>query len=275
MPDRELINACVHCGFCLPACPTYQSWGEEMDSPRGRIYLMRQVSEGSPVDDAIVRHIDACLGCMGCVTACPSGVKYDALIEQMRAEIENRRRGGSDGAFRALIFALFPYPLRLKLALVFQLLYVKSGLRWLVHRLGLIRLLPKRSAQLEALMPDVTTRLLTASLPAFSPAKGERRARVALIAGCVQRVYFPGVNEATIRVLNAEGCDVAVPQGQGCCGALSVHAGRERVAQSFARELISRFEKENVDAILVNAAGCGSTLKEYGRLFAHDPAWAG
>ena len=276
MPDRELINACVHCGFCLPACPTYQSWGEEMDSPRGRIYLMKQVSDGSPVDDAVVRHIDACLGCMGCVTACPSGVKYDALIEQMLAEIENRRRRGwADGAFRALIFALFPYPLRLKLALVFQLLYVKSGLRWLVHRLGLIRLLPKRSAQLEALMPDVTTRLLTASLPAFSPAKGERRARVALIAGCVQRVYFPGVNEATIRVLNAEGCDVAVPQGQGCCGALSVHAGREREAQSFARELISRFEKENVDAILVNAAGCGSTLKEYGRLFAHDPVWAG
>ncbi len=275
MPDRELINACVHCGFCLPACPTYQSWGEEMDSPRGRIYLMKQVSEGSPVDDAVVRHIDACLGCMACVTACPSGVKYDALIEQMRAEIENRRhRGWADAAFRALIFALFPYPLRLKLALVFQLFYVKSGLRWLVHRLGLIRLLPKRSAQLEALMPDVTTRLLTASLPAFSPAKGTPRARVALIAGCVQRVYFPGVNEATIRVLNAEGCDVTVPPGQGCCGALSVHAGREAEAQSFARALIARFEKEKVDAILVNAAGCGSTLKEYGRLFAHDPAWA-
>lgn len=275
MPDQALIKQCVHCGFCLPACPTYQSWGEEMDSPRGRIYLMKQVSEGSPVDDAVVRHIDACLGCMGCVTACPSGVKYDALIEQMRAEIEMRYpRRFSDRAFRALIFALFPYPWRLKLALFLQLLYVKSGLRWLVHRLGLDRWLPKRSAQLEALMPNVTARLLTASLPAFSPAKGPARARVALVAGCVQRVYFPEVNEATLRVLNAEGCDVVVPKGQGCCGALSVHAGREKEAQAFARELITRFEQENVDAILINAAGCGSTLKEYGRLFAHHPDWA-
>lgn len=276
MPEKALIDTCVHCGFCLPACPTYRSWGEEMDSPRGRIYLMKQLAEGSlRLDDAVVPHFDACLGCMGCVTACPSGVKYDALIEQMRAEIENRYpRRWTDRVFRGFIFALFPYPLRLKAALLLQLVYVKSGLRWLIHALGLNRLLPKRSAQLESLMPNVSARLLTSSLPAFSAARGERRARVALIAGCVQRVYFPEVNEATVRVLTAEGCDVVVPPGQGCCGALSVHAGRENEAQSFAREIIARFERENVDAVVVNAAGCGSTLKEYGRLFAHDPQWA-
>ena len=276
MPDKELIDTCVHCGFCLPACPTYQSWGEEMDSPRGRIYLMKQVAEGAlPLDRGVVRHIDACLGCMGCVTACPSGVKYDALIEQMRAEIENRYpRRWPDRIFRASIFALFPYPLRLKIAVLLQLVYVKTGLRWLFHALGLNRLLPRRTAQMESLMPKVSARMLTSSLPPFSPAFAERRARVALIAGCVQRVYFPEVNEATIRVLNAEGCDVLVPRGQGCCGALSLHSGRAREAQSFAKDIIARFERENVDAILVNAAGCGSNLKEYGRLFAGDPQWS-
>ena len=276
MPDKELIDTCVHCGFCLPACPTYQSWGEEMDSPRGRIYLMKQVAEGAlPLDRGVVRHIDACLGCMGCVTACPSGVKYDALIEQMRAEIENRYpRRWSDRIFRESIFALFPYPLRLKIAVLLQLIYVKTGLRWVFHALGLHRLLPRRTAQMESLMPKVSARLLTSSLPPFSPARGERRARVALIAGCVQRVYFPEVNDATIRVLNAEGCDVLVPRGQGCCGALSLHSGRAREAQSFAKDIIARFERENVDAVLVNAAGCGSNLKEYGRLFAGDPQWS-
>jgi glycolate oxidase iron-sulfur subunit len=277
MPEKRLIDTCVHCGFCLPACPTYQSWGEEMDSPRGRIYLMKQVAEGAaPLDSTVVQHFDRCLGCMSCVTACPSGVKYDALIEQMRAEIENRfPRRWSDRVFRAAIFALFPYPARLRLALVLQLIYVKSGLRWLIHRLGLTRLLPRRTAQMEALMPNVGARLLTASLPKLSPAAGERRARVALIAGCIQRVYFPDVNEATIRVLNAEGCDVVIPDGQGCCGALSVHAGREREAQAFAKAIIDLFDREPVDAVLVNAAGCGSTLKEYGRLLANDPSWAG
>ena len=276
MPDKELIDTCVHCGFCLPACPTYQSWGEEMDSPRGRIYLMKQVAEGAlPLDRGVVRHIDACLGCMGCVTACPSGVKYDALIEQMRAEIENRYpRRWSDRIFRESIFALFPYPLRLKIAVLLQLIYVKTGLRWVFHALGLHRLLPRRTAQMESLMPNVSARLLTSSLPPFSPARGERRARVALIAGCVQRVYFPEVNDATIRVLNAEGCDVLVPRGQGCCGALSLHSGRAREAQSFAKDIVARFERENVDAVLVNAAGCGSNLKEYGRLFAGDPQWS-
>jgi glycolate oxidase iron-sulfur subunit len=274
MLDKQIIDTCVHCGFCLPACPTYQSWGEEMDSPRGRIYLMKQVAAGAPVDPTVVRHIDACLGCMGCVTACPSGVKYDALIEQMRAEIESRYpRSTLDRLFRGLIFALFPHPALLRIALALQLIYAKTGLRWLVHALRLDRLLPRRLRQMEALMPSVSPSVLLASLPGFSPARGPKRARVALISGCIQRVYFPEVNAATLRVLNAEGCEVVIPSDQGCCGALSVHAGREGEAKRFAISMIERFEREPVDAIIINAAGCGSTLKEYGRLFAGDAQW--
>src|SRR5437660_510761 len=201
-----------------------------MDSPRGRIYLMKGVDERKlPLNENVVAHFDACLGCMACVTACPSGVQYDALIEEQRVEVEaHYRRGLFDRLFRAMIFALFPHPTRLRVAAFLQLLYVKSGLRRLLHALRLPSLLPARIAQLEKLMPEVSIRALRAKLPEFTPAAGERRARVALLAGCVQRVYFPGVNEATIRVLAAEGCDVIVPRAQGCCGALSLHAGRER-----------------------------------------------
>src|SRR5438067_1013895 len=266
MPERKLIDECVHCGFCLPACPTYHNWAEEMDSPRGRIYLMKGLTDGKlPLNDTVVRHFDACLGCMGCVTACPSGVKYDALIEEQRAEVEaGYRRGLRDRLFRALIFALFPHPTRLRIMAFFQFLYIKSGLRWLVRALRLPSVLPARLAQLEKLMPEVTARALAARLPEVMPASGERRARVALLAGCVQRVYFPEVNAATLRVLAAEGCEVIVPRTQGCCGALSLHAGRDGEARELAGALVASFP-EDVDAIIVNAAGCGSHLKTLGR----------
>ncbi len=272
---RDLIADCVHCGFCLPACPTYVSWGEEMDSPRGRIDLMKGVADGViPLDGFVTEHIDACLGCMGCVTACPSGVRYDLLIEATRDRVEQQAaRTPSDRAFRSFVFALFPYPQRLR-ALV-------PGL-WLATKLGLTRLaagplgklLPPRLRQLATMAPPVSLADTFATLPARTAAVGERRARVALIAGCVQRTFFPGVNAATIRVLSAEGCEVLVPQGQGCCGALSLHSGRLDEAKTFARALIAEFEREQVDAILVNAAGCGSSLKEYGVLLENDPAWA-
>src|SRR5437588_3485649 len=242
-----------------------------MDSPRGRIYLMKGVDERKlSLNDNVVAHFDACLGCMACVTACPSGVQYDALIEQQRVEIEaHYRRGLFDRLFRAMIFALFPHPTRLRIAAFFQLLYVKSGLRWLLRALRLPSLLPPRLAQLEKLMPEVSARALTAKLPEFTPAVGERRARVALLAGCVQRVYFPDVNAATIRVLAAEGCDVVVPRRQGCCGALSLHAGRERESRELAQELVATFPQD-VDAIIVNAAGCGSHLKTLQRCLRDD-----
>ncbi len=269
----SLISDCVHCGFCLPACPTYVSWGEEMDSPRGRIDLMKGVSDGViPLDEVVRGHIDACLGCMACVTACPSGVRYDLLIEATRERVEELPRSAEDRAFRDFVFSVFPYPKRLR-ALIPAL--------WLGTKLGLTRLaagplgnvLPARLRQLATMAPSIDLREAFTSLPGFTPARGETRARVALVAGCVQRAFFPNVNAATIRVLSAEGCEVVVPRGQGCCGALSLHSGRTEEAKRFARSLIAHFERERVDAILINAAGCGSTLKQYGELFADDDAW--
>lgn len=268
----DLISDCVHCGFCLPACPTYASWGDEMDSPRGRIDLMKGLREGViSLDDTVVGHFDACLGCMACVTACPSGVRYDLLIESTRAQIETgHRRSFADALFRNLIFALFPYPQRLRLAALPLGFYVRSGLQRLVRGSGLLRRLPPRLAQLDALSPPAAKET---RLAAFYPATtAPARLRVALVAGCVQRVFFPNVNAATIRVLAAEGCDVVVPWPQGCCGALSLHSGRAGEAQRFAAKLIATFERERVDAIIINAAGCGSTLKQYGELFAADDA---
>ena len=271
-PQRELIDDCVHCGFCLPHCPTYLNWGEEMDSPRGRIDLMRGLRTGQmPMTPTVVAHFDRCLGCMACVTACPSGVRYDVLIEETRAYVERKyRRGFWDRLHRWMIFQVFPYPRRLRAMAAFLLVYVWTGMRWLVRHTGVLKLVPSRMRQLEELQPPVTLRSVFSQLPARVPAAGERRMRVALVAGCVQRIFNPGVNDATIRVLAAEGCDVIVPAGQGCCGALSMHAGREEESLRFARDLIERFSREPVDAVVINAAGCGSHLKDYARLFPDD-----
>jgi glycolate oxidase iron-sulfur subunit len=275
-PRRSLLDDCVHCGFCLPACPTYVSWGEEMDSPRGRIDLMRGLAEGKIAwSPAVAAHFDRCLGCMGCVPACPSGVKYDVLIEATRAEREKRvARPLGERIHRGMIFAIFPYPRRLKAVAALLWVLTATGLRRFARASGLLKLLPDRWSRMESLLPDVSLRSARVRFPERVAARGERRARVALLTGCVQRVFFPGVNEATLRVLSAEGCEVLVPRGQGCCGALSIHAGREEEALGFARETIACFDSEAVDAVLVNAAGCGSNLKDYGRLFAKDPEWA-
>jgi len=244
-----------------------------MDSPRGRIDLMRGLRTGKAhLTPTVVAHFDRCLGCMACVTACPSGVRYDILIEETRADLERKyRRGLFDRLHRGMIFQLFPYPGRLRAMAAFLLVYVFSGLRWLLRHSGLLQLLPLRLRELEALQPEVTPHNVFGRLPERVPAAGEKRHTVALIAGCVQRVFNPGVNEASLRVLAAEGCEVIVPRGQGCCGALSMHAGREHESLGFARELIERFSREPVDFILINAAGCGSHLKDYARLFPGDP----
>jgi glycolate oxidase iron-sulfur subunit len=274
LPDRKLIDECVHCGFCLPACPTYRSWGQEMDSPRGRIYLMKAHDEGRVALAEVARHFDRCLGCLGCVTACPSGVKYDVLIEQTRAELEHsHRRSWGDRLLRAFIFTVFPHRARLRALALAAWLYERSGLRFLLRRLGLIRLLPGRLENLDALAPSLSYSTLRAPLPTPRSAVGVRRRRVALLPGCVQAVYFPEVNEATVRVLAAEGCDVLVPNVVGCCGALSLHAGRHEEAQRFARRAIELLEQLDVDTIAVNAAGCGSTMKHWARLFDSDPAF--
>ncbi|MFE4668694.1 (Fe-S)-binding protein [Streptomyces sp. NPDC056716] len=271
-PDSALIGDCVHCGFCLPACPTYVLWGEEMDSPRGRIHQMKTALEGEPLDTAMVRHIDQCLGCMACVTACPSGVQYGKLIEATRPQIERRHeRSRADKLYRGLIFRLFPYPRRLRVLRGPLRAYQAGRVGSLLARTGLLNRLPAPLQAMESLAPRLAKPPV---IPERTPAAGERRAVVGLLAGCVQGTFFPDVNAATVRVLAAEGCDVVVPRRQGCCGALSAHGGREEQALDFARKTIETFERADVDAIVVNAAGCGSTIKEYAHQLRDEPAWA-
>ncbi|GII78299.1 glycolate oxidase iron-sulfur subunit [Sphaerisporangium rufum] len=266
--DPELIDDCVHCGFCLPACPTYALWAEEMDSPRGRIHLMKQHVEGTPLTPEMAGHFDACLGCLACVPACPSGVRYDRLIESARAEVERaHRRPAAERAFRALVFGLFPYPRRLR-ALRLPLRAATAARPWLRP---LLDRLPPRLGALAELAPPLPRPI---RLPARVPARGERRAVVGVLTGCVQREFFPAVNAATVRVLAMEGCEVVVPAGQGCCGALSAHGGRTAEAARFARRTIAAFERAGVDTVVVNAAGCGATAKEYAELLAADPEWS-
>jgi glycolate oxidase iron-sulfur subunit len=247
-----------------------------MDSPRGRIYLMKLGAEGkAAMSSTYAEHFDRCLGCMACVTACPSGVQYEKLIETTRAQIErNYPRSVADRLFRKLIFALFPYPRRLRAMALPLLLYQRSGLQKLLRRSGILRLLPVRLQSMEALLPDLSRESLRAQMPQTIPAQGTRRMRVGLLLGCVQQVFFADVNQSTARVLAAEGCEVVIPQNQECCGALMVHAGVEEQALAFARRTIDAFEQAQVDAIVINAAGCGSSMKEYGYLLRDDPTYA-
>ena len=277
-PDPALVSDCVHCGFCLPACPTYVLWGRETDSPRGRIAMLKGgLEDETELTDRIARHFDTCLGCMACVTACPSGVQYDKLLAAARPQVERRLdRPIADRLFRRLIFGLFPYPRRLRVVSLALWAYQKLGVQRLARSTGLLNLLPSRLRAMEALMPSISLRRAWTETPRLAPAVGERRRRVGLLLGCVQRVFFDEVNAATIRVLTAEGCDVIIPASQGCCGALMFHAGMEDDAVVAARRFIDVFESEasDVDTIVINAAGCGSTLKEYGHLLRDDPRYA-
>jgi glycolate oxidase iron-sulfur subunit len=272
---RELADDCVHCGFCLPACPTYLLWGREADSPRGRIYLMKAQLEGrTSISDGFRRHIDACLGCMACVTACPSGVRYDRLIEGTRPAIEaSESRSLADRLYRRLLFAIFPHPRRLRWIAGPLRLAQRLGLQRAFRASGLPDRLPRRLAALERLTPTLAP-ARSPALPPVVAAVGERRRKVGLLLGCVQRVFFASVNDATARVLTAEGCEVHAPREQGCCGALMLHAGLVDEARASARRLIDVFEAAGVDQIVINAAGCGSAMKEYGELLRDDPAYA-
>jgi len=275
-PSGDLIDDCVHCGFCLPTCPTYLLEGNETNSPRGRIYLMKMGKAGEvPMDEEFVGNFDACLGCMACVTACPSGVKYDQLIEAVRPQIErNWERTRSDRLFRRMIFSLFPYPARLRPAALLGTLYQRLGIGRILRSSGLLAWLPARLQAMEALLPPLSLGSVVAYQPAFTPAVGTARRRVGMLSGCVQRVFFGDVNAAATRVLAAEGCDVVAPRDQQCCGALSSHAGREQEAQDRARRLIETFEAADVQTVVVTVAGCGSAMKEYGSLLGDDPAFA-
>jgi glycolate oxidase iron-sulfur subunit len=266
-PDPALIGDCVHCGFCLPTCPTYVLWGEEMDSPRGRILLMRAGHEEGPeLMPTQVQAWDNCLGCMACVTACPSGVQYDKLIEDTRQQVERRfARPRLERLRRRAPFALFPHPARLR-ALA-PLLSAQRALRLdrLAGRIGAL-------APLVALAPRTPLREAWRRLPEHTPAAGPRRGRVGFLQGCVQRVFLSHVNVATVGVLAAEGWEVFAPARPGCCGALELHTGYGEEAQARARRTIAAFE--DCDVVVVNAAGCGSAMKDYGHVLRDDPEWA-
>jgi glycolate oxidase iron-sulfur subunit len=269
-PAATLIDKCVHCGFCLPSCPTYLLWGEEMDSPRGRIYLMKAGLEGrAEMTPSFVQHFDRCLGCLACVTACPSGVEYAPLIEKTRAQIEQRYdRGVGDRLFRNLLVWFIPHEDRLRLALL-PLVVLGPLLRTLAG----LPLVPARVRAALTLAPPVSWASLFTKIPERTAASGEERLKVAVLPGCVQKLAFADVNQATVRVLAAEGCSVAAPAALGCCGALPLHSGHIDQARRLARHNIEVFEAAGVDRIVVNAAGCGSAMKDYGELFAEDPIW--
>jgi glycolate oxidase iron-sulfur subunit len=258
-PQREIVEDCVHCGFCLDTCPTYALWANEADSPRGRIVLIDDaLGAATELSDEMVTHWDRCLGCMACVSACPSGVRYDHLIERVRPQVErHHRRSPQERALRRLIFATLPHPRRL---------------RALAPALGPARRLagplPGRLGALPKVAPRVPLRkLIRHRLPEHTPAVGRRRGRVGLLLGCVQRVFYSDTQLAALRALAAEGFEVLAPSLPGCCGALEFHAGEEKAAVARAQETISAFgELGELDHVVTTAAGCGSAMKEYGDL---------
>ena len=271
IPVYEDFARCVHCGLCLNHCPTYRLWQLEADSPRGRIRQMILVNEGQmPLSSGFVDHIDKCLDCRSCETACPSGVEYGKLVEHARARIEQEyRRPWFTRVARDMVFnRLLPFPTRIAALAKFLRLYQRSGLQTIARVTGILKLLGL--AERERLLPRIDGEFFFGELGKTFPAVGERRARVAFFAGCIANVTFSKLNEATIRVLTANGCEVVVPGGQFCCGALAAHAGIRETARGLARKNIKAFESEQFDAILTNAAGCGSTLKEYDHLFSEN-----
>jgi glycolate oxidase iron-sulfur subunit len=272
-PQQADLDRCVHCGLCLNACPTYRELRVEMDSPRGRIYQMVQVANGAPIGPSYVEHIELCLACRGCETACPSGVQYGRLVEAARAEIENKtRRPWRERALRWLVFRrLLPSRLSLEIAGALLYLYQASGLKWLT---GMLEFLPARLREVESLAPEIETPFFFAYYGKTLPAEGARRYRVALLGGCIANISFARLNEATVRVLRKNGCEVSIPASQTCCGALHVHAGIRDEARKLARRNIDALLEGGFDAIVTNAGGCGSTLKEYWELLEHDPGYA-
>jgi len=271
IPVYEDYTRCVHCGLCLNHCPTYRLWQLEADSPRGRIRQMILVNEGQlPLSSRFVDHIDKCLDCRSCETACPSGVEYGKLVEHARAQIEAQyRRPWFARMARKFVFErLLPFPERIAVAAKLLRFYQRSGLQSIARGTGVLTILGL--AERERLLPRIDDEFFFDKLGKTFPARGHRRARIAFFAGCIANVTFTRLNEATIRVLTANGCDVIVPDRQSCCGALAAHAGVRESARKLARENLRAFGTEEFDAILTNAAGCGSTLKEYDHLFAQD-----
>jgi glycolate oxidase iron-sulfur subunit len=274
-PRQFDLDRCVHCGLCLNACPTYRELGLEMDSPRGRIYQMVQVANGAPIGDSYREHIGLCLACRGCESACPSGVPYGRMVEDARAELEaHTHRGWFARKLRRLVF-VYLLQSRSALSVAGTLLYLfeVSGLKALARGMGQMKLLG-RLGDLQQLTPSAEPPFFFSQIGRTFPPEGERTHRVAFLAGCIANVSFARLNEATVRVLQRNGCEVVVPEGQGCCGALHLHDGMRDEARKLARRNIDAILDGGFDAIITNAAGCGSTLKEYGELLADDTEYA-
>ncbi|WP_134494175.1 glycolate oxidase subunit GlcF [Microvirga pakistanensis] len=273
--SEKILRTCVHCGFCTATCPTYLLLGDELDSPRGRIYLIKDMLEsGKPASPEVVKHIDRCLSCLSCMTTCPSGVHYMHLVDHARSYIEaTYTRPGHDRFLRGLLARVLPYPNRFRVAI---------GAALLARPLkGLIGALPFMGSRLKAMIELAPTRMPPRSPlgdPRTFAAEGERRARVAILSGCAQPVLKPGFNEAAIRLLNRHGVEVVQPKGEGCCGALVHHMGRDRQGHAFAKRnidaWIAEMDGEGLDAIVITASGCGTTIKDYGFMFRDDPDYA-
>jgi glycolate oxidase iron-sulfur subunit len=273
-PAQADLDKCVHCGLCLNACPTYRELGIEMDSPRGRIYQMNQVASGAPITESYIHHLDLCLACRGCETACPSGVPYGRLIEDAREQIRAQETPSRlTRLVRSVVFQrLLPSRTNLQIAGALLYLYQVSGLQRLVRLTGVLKLFGNLS-NLEALTPSAEAPFFYSKIGKTFPALGERRYRVGFLAGCIANVAFARLNEATVRVLQRNGCEVVIPAAQNCCGALHLHSGLAEQARALARTNIDVFLAEDFDALITNAAGCGSTLKEYDHLLHSDPAY--
>jgi glycolate oxidase iron-sulfur subunit len=263
---NQILRSCVHCGFCTATCPTYQVLGDELDSPRGRIYLIKDMLEaGRPADEKTVKHLDRCLSCLACMTTCPSGVHYMHLIDHARAHVEKTyKRPFMDRMLRAVLARIIPYPGRFRLAL----LAAKIGkpFAWLIPDArvqAMLQMAPKT-------IPPVSRN----DDPQVFPAQGERKLRVALMTGCAQKALNTDINDATIRLLRRLGCEVVIARGQGCCGALTHHMGKEDLSHSHAAATIRAFMAEHragvLDAIVINTSGCGTTVKDYGHMFRND-----
>ncbi len=277
-PGLAAADPCVHCGFCLPTCASYRVLATEMDSPRGRIHTLKAIEAGElQLDATIASHFDSCLGCFACVTACPSGVRYDELIEATRPKLNAPElRSPAQRAFRRLLFALLPYPQRLRALLTPLRAYAGGPLQELARRSGLTRLFGPQIEAMERLLPPLAPEAFADPWPVVVPAQGERRHRVGLVLGCVQRLFDPAVNAAAIELLSANGIEVVIPPSQGCCGAVTHHQGELEQTRQLAADLMASFEAvvgpgkaagaEPLEAVLVAASGCGHTLKAYGHL---------
>jgi len=276
VPSVADLQNCIHCGFCLPACPTYIATGQELESPRGRLHLIAAVRDGRiDVTGRTLAHFDRCLQCRACETACPSAVPYGRIMEDARASIMANAPAARPAAWRWRAFLLrhvLARPKAMRAVLNLGRLYTRSGLQRLA-RGPLRRLLPGRIAHLEASIPVLAAVPFRATGTLASPEGAS--ARVALLLGCIHGELTPATHEATVRVLAHAGCEVIAPPEQVCCGALHVHAGDAETARALARRNIAAFESAGVDAVIVNAAGCGAAMKEYGRLLRHDPHWSG